>query len=114
MRRGLILAIVLAGLLVGTAQGANWQVHSGVVEVDRALVWESNRQFRPTDAVETAVYVDGHELANTSMACDQGQIGHGVVVTVNLCGNRPVPLRLRAATLDGTRHRVTLAYRLLP
>jgi hypothetical protein len=52
-------------------------------------------------------------MPNNASGCRTAQVAYGVTVTESLCGDRAVPLRVTAVSLDGRRHKVTIIYRVV-
>lgn len=112
MKRVLLLGIVLAGLLAGTARGAGvpWHIHSQRVVPNETSTWTSNRTFSPFETLRSAVYVDGHELRSYA-GCSSSEFGHGVAVVTAICEPGRSHLVVRAVSLDGEPHKVTVIYK---
>lgn len=105
-----LIAIVLVGLLAGTAQARPWTRHSQRVVSGEVSSWVSNQTFAPSEVLSMTIYVDGHGLPGHP-GCSVAEAGHGVVVVLSVCGSDYAPLRVRAISLDGQPHKVTVVYK---
>jgi hypothetical protein len=112
VKRIVVIAVVLGALLASsaTASPPPWQKHALRVVPGKTTHWASNEKFLPAWPVESATYVDGHELHGV-YGCSDAESGHGAVVIINLCGDRRATMRVKAVALDGRPHRVTVIWR---
>ena len=73
--------------------------------------WSSPQLFAPTQNVEPVLRVGRARLDGQALSgCHARFYGAGVVVDVSACGKRPVPMRLRAATIDDRAVTVAVTY----
>jgi hypothetical protein len=67
--------------------------------------------FTPEQNVEPVLRVEGARLVAQGISgCHARFYGAGVVVDASACGSRPVPLRLRAATVSSRTVDVNVTY----
>lgn len=93
------------------ASARGWSTHAVEVPANSSVRWQSGQWFGPEVTVETASYVDGHEMPSNTPGCSFAEHARGVVLLVNVCGKKPMPLRLRVFSADGRAHRVVIAFR---
>ena len=67
--------------------------------------------FTPEQNVEPVLRVEGTSLNGQELSgCHARFYGAGVVVDASACGSRPVPLRLRAATISNRTVNLNVTY----
>lgn len=104
MKRVLVLGMVLAGLLAGTAQGGrNDERVVKLMGSSSVRTWHSKAQYNPTRTIKIGVYVLGFPLwEHSDRECELEWIGKGVAVRASLCGSQKESLTFQYVSFAGT------------